>query len=348
MSWFKKYGFEKNPFSIRENPDFVIKCNSEIIKNHLSSNNIVLLYGNTGSGKSSTLLKVMNGASNESVGIRINGKALSGVQGISFEKDYYKKVRRLFGMLKPNKDVYVYVDELQSMPGYLLDQIEGFWNDGLVKGIVAASLDDSLDKVECSPSFERRLGDNKLRTKNLTPDDCMKILNFRLQSGKGKIFEEAALRRIILANENVPSKILEECTNICLAFKDNKTQGEIIAEDEVKQYYEKKTSKPIIHEEPKSEVAEKVQKSDAEDLNKKMTDLKLDPKKQKDRLIALLFTGEGTTDKLMEKLNVKANTLSSMLGRLVRDGQANIVEELSKNRKRYELTPKFKQELVNR
>lgn len=341
--WFKKYGYSQNPFNVRENPDFVIDSgNSKKIIEHLYSNNIVLLHGPTGTGKTSTLLKAGNELGG--VAIRINGKILSGQTNLNFEKDHYRKAFRLFGLLKPRKDIYVFVDEVQSVPTHLLDQIEGFWNDGLIKGVVCASLNDT--PANCSPSFIRRLGNSKLKTKDLTDEDCMQILRNRLgiKGGEEKVFEERALRSIIAENNNIPSHIFQDCMDICLVM--DKTPETLITEMEVLQYYEKNRVNRIEVVEPKKEALIKLEGSGDGIQNKLILDLKLNPAKKKDCLIGLLYSGKGTTDELTSAMNASPGTVSKMLNRLINENKVEIVE--TSPRKKYALKPKYKQELANR
>ena len=339
--WFKSYGYKQNPFSVRENAEFVIDSgNSRKIIEHLYSNNIVLLYGPTGTGKTSTLLKTKNKIGGAAV--RINGKIVSEQANLNFEKDYYKKAFRLFGFLKPRKGIYVFVDEVQSVPTHLLDQIEGFWNEGLVKGVVCASLSDVIEN--CSPSFLRRLGNNKLKTKNLTDEDCLQILTHRLgiNEEEEKVFERKALQRIIAENKNIPSLILQECMDICLAI--NKHPDTLITEVEVLQYYEKKQNKPA--QDKSTGIEQDKAADDYSALRRLVLDLKLNPNKQKDKLIALLYSGKGTTDELSKLMNAKAGTISKMLNRLMKENKADIIETAP--RKKYGLALKYKQELANR
>lgn len=247
-------------------------------------------------------------------------------------------------MLKNNKDVYMIIDELQSVHRDFIEQIEGFCNDGFVKGVVAAMIGDTLDKLDCRPTLERRLVGN-IKTKDLSVEDCLKIIRNRLniKEDEEKVFSKNALRSIITENKNIPYLILVDCMDVCRRCLD-KAKNELITETDILSYYEMKKAKKVPCERLKEEITKKTDDYGISD--QQISDLGLNPKKKQDKLIALLYYGKDSPEELAEEMGAVSGTIYKMLNRLVKRGLVMITEESPK--KRYGLTLQYKQELAKR
>lgn len=373
--WFKEIGYEYNPFHTKENPDVIDHGNVDETIELLKSLNWVLLSGDTGSGKSSTLLKVAKRLSKENIVIRINGKAISG-EVLSFRKDYYekalakerepssnnnlyRKALEIFGFQKPmndtpSKDVYVIIDELHCVYKELLKQIEGYSNERLVKAVVAAKIEDSLHDVDCEPTFERRFDNNKLKTKDLSEEDCLELIRKRLGTieaeGEGKeegekVFKEDALRIIIRENNNIPYLILQDCMKICRHYMDKAKNG-IITDTDVIEYYNDNQAKDIKEKPKEDKHIEENKPASPSITDQQVLDLGLNPKKTINRLKTLLYYKVTDGQKLARELGIGYNSVTSMLNRLEKKELVKVVGK--KPNKKYFLTPEEQRKLAKK
>lgn len=205
VQWFVKLGFEKYPLDPRSNPNLV---GVESIENRLVSfieqGNMCLLCGNTGSGKTSMLKRLM-----------IN-PALSNYEFIYISADGVEKVKDIRALVNQNrsiiaklfkkmKNIVILLDECQVASRILTESIKSRWNEEypngekVIQSVIVSQIDSRL-KSNFSGSFMDRLGKRVVRMKKLTAIELTEVLERRLNNGSTNYiskFEPSALKFLV-------------------------------------------------------------------------------------------------------------------------------------------------------
>ena len=205
--WYNELGFNENPFSIKSLKS-ELEANELLIRdvvNKINLGEIVLVYGDYGTGKSSLLKTIMK---------EINGKIAYYNCGhktgsINFEKIIISAggfFSRLFRI--KTKNIVLLLDESLDMNRKDIAKTIQHYNEGYFKSVVFVS---KMEDISFIRNLDSLVGRNKYMMKGLDRDDAVKLARKRLND-LNHISDEL-IARIFMKNRN-PRAFLRNCENV--------------------------------------------------------------------------------------------------------------------------------------
>jgi len=320
MTWFSRYGWKHNPFSVLPDPNYMIGFEEikESILNFIMSNDMCLLTGATGSGKTTMLLWL------ERHGLKkFKAAYIDGLNYSSVDVDKLIKSKRSFldRILRRKPKIVLLVDEVQNVPQSFSESLKGKWDLQDVHSIVFASIDERLENL--TPSLRDRIGYRTVRLRPLTEEECFELVE-RRTNGKNNPFDEEALRYVFLVSNYQPRSILENLERLAIKFsnKEEKTKpGSITLEDvksvlETKRERRTKTRKKIPTE-PERKPISYARPEDV--LLYKLTN-------QQRKIVIALSEKPLTTNEISEKLGISSDSVWKQLSRLMLSTDAEMMK----------------------
>lgn len=331
---FFKSKKEENPFHIKPNSELVgVDDKKDKLVEYIKGRDICFLNGPPGVGKSSLLEWVKENLKDHTV-IYLDAKELDDYFDL---KKCIKKntpLRRLL-FRRPAKDVVILLDEASACSQRLIELLESYWNQSIIKSIVVVQIKPHL--VNYPDSFKNRLGKRVLKLDKLDLIEAHNMIKLRT-NGKS-IFANEALKLIIERADHVPRKILENC-RVVLVETGKKDK---ISASDVKHVFAK------LEEEVLEEDVLELEEENANDdvllpLEKVDEIEKISPMEK--RLVKLLLDGGKTNRQLAKILNTSIGSVGKQLSNLT---SANIIEVVNPRRpKVYGLSKSFKDNLKNK
>lgn len=213
-TWYEKYGWGEDPFSVRPNEKLVgLEKEQEKITNHIYSGVISLITGPTGAGKTSLLLWVEKTIQRQGyTPIRINcieKKSREEIyRDIRAHRSFTDRVLKRF----PKKTVLL-LDEAQCLLKDTAELIKVWWDDKRTHAVVLASIEDNLSNV--TGSLMDRLKEQTVYLPALSLSKIGDLIGLR--AGEKKPFSNDAMEAISIRSENIPRRALEICRKVCVA-----------------------------------------------------------------------------------------------------------------------------------
>lgn len=220
-TWYEKYGWDEDPFSVRPNENLVgLDKQQEEILNHIHSGVISLITGPTGAGKTSLLLWVEKTIRTQGfTPIRINCIEKNRREEIYRDIRQHRRFMEILLKKFPKKTILL-LDEAQCLPKDTAELIKVWWDDKRIHAVILASIEDNLGNV--TGSFTDRLKEQIVRLPPLSLSQIGDLI--RLRAGKKNPFDNSAIEAITIRSENIPRRALEICrkAGVACAEKDIK------------------------------------------------------------------------------------------------------------------------------
>lgn len=322
--WHEKFGYKYDPFDFRNPSEKLIgedEQEKRLIK-LVASNQAVLLYGETGCGKTTLARniarKIENGEIKELKNIKCMYLRCDKDEIKSFSWRYFKYKLTSFGRpLVVIMDESSFADEKEGI------KVSALWDDHEIKSFVCVQMNEKA-KLD---QWEGRIGDDKkIQMRTITASEIFEMLKLR-QADK-KVFDDNALRHISLNCNNNPRTSLDRCNMIAEELADT---SKVITLDDVKKYNFEVAKAKAVAAEPVAKKGDKINDLDASPMEKK--------------IIGELRISSRTMKDLASACNTGLNTISSKLSKLRREKKVVIV---SKDKpKKYGLNKEFERGLLS-
>ncbi len=219
--WFRAYDWEDNPFSIKPNVRLVgLEREEELLAHHLTSGNICLLTGNTGTGKTSLLKKIKHGLGGQKAAY-LNAEELD--EFFDINKHLMKERRFLDKLLfRRPRGVLLLMDEGHASDEALNNRIKTLYDEGVLKGVVMAQTKPPFDY---SDSFKHRIGNRIVRMRKLGDEQAHELV--RLRTAGRHPFHEDTIRAMARRVDYNPRKLLEACELVAMHLAPRFKSGEL-------------------------------------------------------------------------------------------------------------------------
>ena len=336
--WYEKLGFTGNPLDVRSNSNLVgVEDIEENLINYIKSGQICMIYGFTGSGKTSMLERIQKKLNLEEYKfIFISGDRIKPEHDL--EKDL-QEGRNFFEKLirrKPRNYV-ILLDESHELSRYVTETVKGLWNvkaddDYGIHSVVISQIQPKL-QTNFSGSFKDRVGNKSLRMKKLSRLQLKEVLSNRLsinETDYSKKFDHDALDLIISSSGGSVRNLLDMFSHVFM-------------------YLNKFEENPLFKE-------EKINKTQVfnilSTMGVKMVDQEISPfqdilnsEKMQETITIMRDLGSFDTMKLANALKVSKSNASKIIHTL-RKNNAIIFSHKEGKHKNWVLSPRLRHESV--
>jgi type II secretory pathway predicted ATPase ExeA len=208
-TWYEELGFEENPFSMKPRATDMIgqeKTNQEIL-DKIDAGQILLLKGNYGSGKTTTLKTIINDYLGE--GKIIYYSCNTTEKTIPFNNLLVGRntfLKRLINLKA--RDAILLLDEAQDLKPGEMEKIVDLYDQGYFKSIVLVSKKEVLLTEDLRDLVE----ENNYKLGELTPTQAVELIQERLEGHE--ILDEEMTQAIYDLDRN-PRALLANCEDSC-------------------------------------------------------------------------------------------------------------------------------------
>jgi len=217
--WYKKYGWDENPFSVKPIAEGLVGLDEQRDKllDFVHSGTICFLTGPAGVGKSSTLKWVQHNIKQHTP-IYIDAEQLG--DDLFDLSEYLKEHRTLWETVLGHeypKSVVILLDEAHATEDKLKKALKLYWDHDYIKSIVITQI-PSLKNF--SSSVRNRIGNRMIKLNKLDGKSVHKMVGLRTENKNP--FTKEALNFIAKKANHIPRKILENCEAVCIKLKGKK------------------------------------------------------------------------------------------------------------------------------
>jgi len=209
--WYKSFGWNENPFSIKTSTELVgLENKKKELLNYILSGDICFLNGPTGIGKTSLLRWIEKSLRSHKV-IYIDAAGVGkGFSLTTYLKKQNSFFNRIFGSDFP-KNTVVLIDESQDCDQELIKALKLHWDHDHIKSIVITQINPKLSKF--SESFKHRLGKRIVFLDKLSKSEGYDLVRLRVEDKNP--FDISAIEAVLESSDYIPRKILENCEIVC-------------------------------------------------------------------------------------------------------------------------------------
>jgi len=312
--WYKRYGWNSNPFSVKCSTELVgFDKEKDALLNYVSAGDMCIVVGEPGAGKTSLLKWVKQQMSLLHKGIYLNAEDIS--DQFSLRKHVGKPLLR--------KRILM-LDEAHQCDDVFMKDMKAMWDTNVLKSVVIAQIGNKMDYPE---SFTNRVGGRIIRLSGMDVEKAKELI--RMRSRGNNQFSDDVISLIVDDAKHNPRKILENCEIICM----NLEPGKITAEA-TRQVLAKKRADMLLDMQTPEEIR-------LPDNLMPINDKALagySPMQK--RMVILLLEGNRTAKQVAEILNTTEGSVGKQLSSLAEKQVVFIVN--NRRPKVYGLTPEFK------
>jgi DNA polymerase III delta prime subunit/DNA-binding transcriptional ArsR family regulator len=213
--WYKAFGWEENPFSIRPSPNVIgLEEIKEALLEDLLSGSPALLLGPTGMGKTSLLLWLKGQLSQTKFRpVYLNLHALPKPQELSIQRTLGREILLQRLRLRFSQGLILLLDEAQELTAPLAELIKA----GFDRGSISAFLLAAQEEPPLPPPLRSRIGPHLYRLQTLGIPERLALLKHRMD-GKNPFTEEALLLLAERSGES-PRALLQAAELACKRLK---------------------------------------------------------------------------------------------------------------------------------
>lgn len=210
MIWYRKIGFNSNPFSIKPGafyPDMVA-YDLDFIFNKIESAEILFVEGEYGTGKTTILKSIISRfrKTNKIVYYSFNaGKRFSLIDLLNNANSV---VRRLTGF--KHRNIILLLDEVHTMNKSDAKEILKYYQSGVLQSVVFVTHDYS--KATLPKEVESYLEGNVITTVPLSQKEAIELVETRL--GEIDLFTNKSLKQIFKLADKNPRRFLAYCEDV--------------------------------------------------------------------------------------------------------------------------------------
>ena len=207
MSWYEKKGYNEDPFSTKKGAFIEKAVNltepAEELAYHIDAGNIVLVEGETGTGKTALVSAAME---------RFRGEGRLIYFDCSKDKVNLKKLLQnrhgIFGKVLNilPKNMVLLLDNFKELPLQEIERAKYYYDNSYLRSIVFVGNGTST----LPPNIMERIGNRVIRLKKLTANDAIQLVKNRL--GSLELLPEKTIRKIYRESGGDAKKFLENCS----------------------------------------------------------------------------------------------------------------------------------------
>ncbi|MDP3918454.1 MAG: hypothetical protein Q8Q35_00930 [Nanoarchaeota archaeon] len=279
--WFKDLGFYNNPFSIKPAAfhDNVLGYEKVIdeISYGILNNNVIVVEGEYGNGKSSILRRLLNDFGGKKQVIYYSCNRIEA--RLNFKKllnGRYGFFGNLFDM-KP-KDMILLLDEAQELSEKDYQKLYSYYQEGYFKSVVLVGKDIETKRIikEFKPILK------EIKLDEIDETTAVKVIRKRI--GDIDILSNEMIKKIFKASNNNVRLLLKNCEEACRFALE---RGKVKVDNDVltkvlgiKSETEERSSKPLKVNIPNKKETEEVEEEEDEEEDKKDVKVKTKAKKK--------------------------------------------------------------------
>lgn len=210
MTWYKKLGFNSNPFSIKPAAFVadVVAYDLDFLMQKIKDSELLFIEGQYGTGKTTILKSIIANFKGRNKiiyysfnsGVKFDLKSL--VDGAN------SVIRKVTGIKHSN--MILLLDEVHTMKPDDSDQIIKYYQDGILQSVVFVS--HSYEETQLSSEVKSYLKGNVIKTVPLNQDEVFELIRSRI--GDIDLFSKKAIKTIFEHAEKNPRKFLEYCEDV--------------------------------------------------------------------------------------------------------------------------------------
>jgi len=253
--WYRSYGFNENPFSIRPDSRHLVGCEDKIIsiKNAIQSGDLIALTGGMGTGKTSIIRHLMNWSRKNQFTPVFYDCGSQSPESFNMCKILTK--RRFFGLAKRTlgkKDrVVFFCDEVQRLSKDKAEEIKAQFDSGALSAAVLST----IDSLNIADSMRSRIGEN-VQLGNLDAQSVAELIRKRTEGGINP-FREQALQEIAAQSAFNPRISLINAERVCKALHTTHNKHGSIDADLVRLHLGKRNAETLTKPVTKPETVTK-------------------------------------------------------------------------------------------
>ena len=207
--WYKRIGFETNPFSIKPihfNDNLQSSKTNQLLEK-IALGKILFIEGEYGTGKSSTLQAIIKKFGGKKQILYYNCNTTE--DSIDFQNLFKKRhnwFQRMFGAKA--KNMILLLDEAQNISEEDTKKLLELHEQGRFKSIVLVAKKSDITLTE----YLKETIDTEFKTEKITKDQALELIKTRI--GELPLLPPEAIQKIYLKSSN-PRNFLENCEDVC-------------------------------------------------------------------------------------------------------------------------------------
>ena len=215
--WYKRMGFEINPFSIKpiHFNDKLIDKNTPKILDKIALGKIVYINGEYGTGKTSILKSIINkfGGKKQVAYYNCNTTEDS-INTKRILKQRYNWFLRILGF--KGKNMILLLDEIQDLSEEDSRKLIEHHEKGAFKSIILVGKKKDINFTE---QIKEIIEDNQFETEKITLEQATELIRNRI--GEIPILPDETIKEIYKKSNKNPRKFLENCEDVCFYATEN-------------------------------------------------------------------------------------------------------------------------------
>ncbi|MFT4310840.1 MAG: AAA family ATPase [Candidatus Woesearchaeota archaeon] len=227
MTWYERFGLQKNPFTTNPfDADYTLVNNTKIIDDviyYTIAGHMIVLEGPSGSGKTMMLRQIIKKFEGQGKVVYVDGSKLK--KDLDIEELLDQKGRGFFGSItktKP-KNMIVLLDNVTTLSARNFEKIKYYFDQNYIRSVMFTF--DHSETVHVPQSVWDRVAKRHIVIPALINFDALRIVRERF-SDHFFLPDAIILELFELANHNV-KKMLDYCDQVC-AFVVEQGKGEVL------------------------------------------------------------------------------------------------------------------------
>lgn len=288
MIWYKKIGFNSNPFSIKPaafQPE-VVAYDLDFIYEKIESAEILFIEGQYGTGKTTILKSMISRFKDSNKIIYYSFNDGKNFNLVSLLNGANSMLRRITGL--KHRNIILLLDEVHTMTKGQAREILKYYQNGTIQSVVFVTHDYS--KVNLPEDLQLYLEGNVIETVSLSQKEAIELVESRI--GDINLFTKKILARIFLIADKNPRRFLEYCEDVAryaVGMEDYKVSDfhvDNVLEDVIKEQEKQQKQSPVVNKQIKKQVVAKEKKTEEpkieiKEIEPKQVELNEDSEKSK-------------------------------------------------------------------
>ena len=236
--WYRAFGWEENPFSIRPSPNVIgLEETKEALLEDLLSGTPALLLGPTGMGKTSLLLWLKTQLAQTKLRpVYLNLHSLAKPQDLFLQRKLGREILLQRLRLRFSYGLVLLIDEAQDLSAPMAELIKVAFDHGTISAFLLAA----QEEPPLPGPLRSRIGPHVYQLQTLGVPERVALLKHRMD-GKNPFTEEALLLLAEKAGES-PRALLQAAELACKRLKFKGELGEPITATDLSPYLTETTA----------------------------------------------------------------------------------------------------------
>ncbi len=255
MIWYRKLGFNSNPFSIKPaafQPE-VVAYDLDYIFDKIESAEILFIEGQYGTGKTTILKSIISKFRDSNKIIYYSFNDGKGFNLINLLNGANSLIRKITGI--KHRNIILLLDEVHTMTKSQAKEILKYYQNGVIQSVAFVTHD--YTKVSLPEDLQIYLEGNVIKTVPLNQKEAIELVESRI--GDINLFTKKLLKKIFKLADKNPRRFLEYCEDIAryaVEMEDYQVTNfhvNSVLEQVIKEKKKASTSKKTKQQEPKKE-----------------------------------------------------------------------------------------------